>query len=119
MVFQVIDKNEDDTKAASVFGFKVGKQWFYAPVFFMNGELKGYELLYMKNQDTFVPLQENWVNYLINRKPVELGEKLLHTQSRNRAFTSLTCGSSGNLRCPMERPEVSSPGIGLAAMCSV
>jgi hypothetical protein len=72
--FQVIDKNDKDTRAAGVFGFKVGKQWFMAPIFFMNGELRGTELLYIKDQDSFVPLQENWVNYLIGRKPIMLGE---------------------------------------------
>ena len=72
--FQVMDKNDDETKAAGVFGFQVGKQWFYAPVFFLNGELKGHDLLYIKEQDAFVPLQENWVNYLISRKPAILGE---------------------------------------------
>ena len=71
--FQVLDKNDDETRAAGIFGFEVGKQWFYAPQFFMNGELKGTELLYIKEQDAFVPLQENWVNYLISRKPAVNG----------------------------------------------
>jgi len=71
--FQVLDKNDDETRAAGIFGFEVGKQWFYAPNFFMNGELKGTELLYIKEQDAFVPLQENWVNYLISRKPAITG----------------------------------------------
>ena len=71
--FQVLDKNDEETHAAGIFGFQVGKQWFYAPVFFMNGELKGQELLYIKEQDAFVPLQENWVNYLISRKPAISG----------------------------------------------
>src|SRR5665213_3602638 len=34
--FQLVDRNEDNTKAVAVFGFKVGKQWLYAPVFFLN-----------------------------------------------------------------------------------
>jgi hypothetical protein len=46
----------------------------YAPVFFINGELKGYELLYLKSQDAFVPLTEEWINYILNRKPSILGE---------------------------------------------
>ena len=71
--FQVLEKDED-TRAVGVFGFQVGKQWLYAPVFFLNGELKGYELLYIKDQDTFVPMEENWVNYILNRKPSVLGE---------------------------------------------
>lgn len=72
--FQLIDKNNDNTKAVGVAGFKVGPQWLYAPVFFLNGDLKGHELLYLKNQDLFVPMKENWLNYLVNRKPVIMGE---------------------------------------------
>jgi hypothetical protein len=71
--FQLLDRNRENTKAVGVFAFKVGSQWLYAPVFFLNGDLKGHELLYIKNQDMFVPLKENWINYLINRKPNILG----------------------------------------------
>ena len=72
--FQLVDRNEDNTKAMGVFGFSVGDQWLYAPVFFLNGDLKGHELLYLKNKDAFVPMKENWVNYLVSRKPHVLGE---------------------------------------------
>lgn len=72
--FQLIDRNDDNTKAIGVFGFKVGDAWYYAPVFFLNGDLKGHELLYIKKQDMFVPLKENWVNHLISRQPRMLGE---------------------------------------------
>jgi hypothetical protein len=71
--FQLLDRDQDNTKAVGVFAFKVGSTWLYAPVFFLNGDLKGHELLYIKNQDMFVPLKENWINYLINRKPNILG----------------------------------------------
>jgi hypothetical protein len=72
--FQLIDRNEDNTKAVGIFGFKVGDQWLYGPTFFLNGDLKGHELLYIKKQDAFVPMKENWVNYLIAKKPHTLGE---------------------------------------------
>lgn len=72
--FQLVERNDDNTKAVGVFGFKVGNQWLYAPVFFLNGDLKGHELLYIKNQDMFVPMKENWINYIIGRKPHLLGE---------------------------------------------
>jgi hypothetical protein len=71
--FQLIDRNEDDTRAVGIFAFKVGSQWLYAPVFFIDGDLKGHELLYLKNQDMFVPLKENWINYILNKKPIILG----------------------------------------------
>ena len=75
--FQVLDKSEDDNRMAGVFGFKVGKekhgQRYYTMVMFMNGELKGYEVLYVPDQDICVPLQENWVTYLLNRRPPVTG----------------------------------------------
>ncbi len=72
--FQLLDRNQENTKAIGVFGFKVGSHWLYAPAFFLNGDLKGHELLYLKNQDMFVPLKENWLNYILNRKPNILGD---------------------------------------------
>lgn len=74
--FQLIEKNEDNDKAVGIFGFKLGPQLLYAPVFFLGGELKGHELLYLKSSDTFVPLSEGWINYLLARKPLVLGESI-------------------------------------------
>lgn len=72
--FQLIDKNDDNSKAVGVNVFKIGDAILYAPVVFSDGELLGRELLYMNNQDMFVPLKENWVNYLLNRRPHALGK---------------------------------------------
>jgi hypothetical protein len=72
--FQLIDKNDDDSRAIGVFGFKAGQQWYYTPVFWLNGRVKGYDLLYIASQDLFVPMQEAWVNYIINRQPYTMGE---------------------------------------------
>lgn len=92
--FQLLDRNQENTKAVGVFAFKVGSSWVYAPVFFLNGDLKGHELLYIKNQDMFVPLKENWVNYIINRKPNILGQGVTRDTTslglRNPDFTQLS-----------------------------
>lgn len=92
--FQLLDRNRENTKAVGVFAFKVGSNWMYAPVFFLNGDLKGHELLYIKNQDMFVPLKENWVNYLLNRKPNILGSgvqrNLTALGQRQPDFTQLS-----------------------------
>lgn len=72
--FQLIEKNQENTKAIGVFGFKVGSQWIYVPVFFLNGDLKGHELMYIKSQDQFLPLKENWVNHILGKKPSILGD---------------------------------------------
>jgi hypothetical protein len=79
--FQLIDRNEDNSKAIGVRGFKVGSQILFAPVFFIDGDLKGHELLYIKNDDQFVPLKENWINYLLQKKPMSLGDGI-HRDTR-------------------------------------
>jgi hypothetical protein len=71
--FQLVERNEDETKAVGVFGFKVGNLWLYVPAVFLNGDLKGHEILWIKNQDLIVPCKENWVNHVISRKPHVLG----------------------------------------------
>ena len=71
--FQLIDRNDDNTKAIGIFGFKVGDEWVYAPIFFLNGDMKGHELLYLKSKDSFVPMKENWVNYIVSKRPQILG----------------------------------------------
>lgn len=72
--FQLIDRNEDNSKAFGAFGFKLDKQWVLAPVFFLNGEVKGHEVLYLKGSDTCVPLKEDWVNSVMSQMPYEVGE---------------------------------------------
>ena len=74
--FQVLNKNEENTKAVGIIGAKVGDEWVYLPVFFLNGKLKGDELMYIKGKDLFVPLDEDWVNDLLNRRPPQLGESV-------------------------------------------
>lgn len=80
--FQLLDRNEDNTRAVAIAGFKVGSQWLYAPVFFLNGELKGTDLLYLKDSDQFVPLKENWLNWILNRKPNVLGKPVDRNSTR-------------------------------------
>lgn len=73
--FQLLDRDQDGYRAVGVFAFKVGKQWLYAPIFYEpSGEIEGDELLYLKNQDLFVPLKEDWINLVTGRKPMKLGK---------------------------------------------
>ena len=71
--FQVIHKNDEDTRAAGTFGFKVGDQWMYSPMFFINGDLKGHELLYVRTPDLFIPCQENWINFILSHDSKVMG----------------------------------------------
>jgi len=78
--FQVMDSNDEKTQGVGIFGCKIGKELVYLPMFFTNGELKGTELMYLKNQDIFCPNNEAWVTYITNRKPSQFGQPSTKTK---------------------------------------
>lgn len=71
--FQILDRDEEGYRAVGIFGYKIQNRELFIPVFFLKGELKGLDLIYVKDRDIFVPLEENWINYLINKKNILLG----------------------------------------------
>lgn len=71
--FEVVNREEDGSKAVGIFGFKVGKDYYYVPAFFLNNQIKGVDMLLAKRTNTFVPLQEDWINFIVNRQTIELG----------------------------------------------
>ena len=71
--FQLLKKTDDDTKACGIFAYKVGDELVYIPVFVINGDVQGHELMYVVSRDQFVPSDEKWVNFLLSRKPLEPG----------------------------------------------
>ena len=62
--FEVVKKNEDNTRMVGVFAFKIDTDLVFAPVFFLNGEIKG-PLLYRTSNRMFVPATKEWAAYLI------------------------------------------------------
>jgi hypothetical protein len=72
--FQLLDRNEDDSRAVGLMGFSGGGELLYVPVFFLSGRIKGHELLYRQSKDRFVPCKEDWVNKLLGRGVRTLGE---------------------------------------------
>lgn len=74
--FQLLDRDDENEKAVGVKVFKVGKMWLMVPVFLIKGKIKGTELLYIKNQRIFVPLQEDWIRYILNKQMPEIGKSV-------------------------------------------
>lgn len=120
--FQLLDKNQDNTKAIGVFGFKVGTNLIYAPVVFLNGSLKGHELLYLKNQDMFVPMKENWLNYIMNRKPNMVGKSVDRNSSRLGMlmpdFSRMINSPRNKMAADMSLSEVMEPVLPVFASCA-
>lgn len=121
--FEIVHKNDDNTRMAGIFVFRVGKELFYAPVFFINGSIKGTDLFYRCEQKRFVPLVAGWVTYLMNSclqdegKGVPVGDRHkhpMHVNFRQLAFppgysqggTSFKFASVGDLVSPSQLKEM-------------
>lgn len=74
--FQLLDRDDDKNRSLGVTAFKVGEMWLYAPVFYVNGKLKGEELLYIKDKDMFAPLDDSWVDALLRKAPMQVGKSV-------------------------------------------
>ena len=64
--FEIVHKNDDNTRLVGIFVFRVNKDLYYAPVFFINGSIKGTDLFYRHSAKAFVPCTERWLEYLIS-----------------------------------------------------
>lgn len=71
--FEIVQKNDDNTRMVGIFAFRIGRDLYYAPAFFLNGEIKGTDLFYRHGTKTFVPLTEDWIKYLLEQDEQNIG----------------------------------------------
>lgn len=72
--FQLVDANDDKTKALALFGIKLGQKHYYIPIFFIGGKLKPLELIYDKSEDKFIPLERDWLSLISKSSDMEIGQ---------------------------------------------
>jgi hypothetical protein len=72
--FQLIKSNKDQTRAIGTFAAQLGKLIVYIPVFFSNGEISGYEIMYIREEDAFVPATEDWIQYVETKSAPSMGQ---------------------------------------------
>tara|TARA_B100002019_G_scaffold293479_1_gene321367 strand:- start:259 stop:2541 length:2283 start_codon:yes stop_codon:yes gene_type:complete len=73
--FEIVFKNDDNSRMVGIFVFRVDSDLLYAPVFFLNGQINGTDLLYRHNTKKFVPLNNDWCQYLISLSNYSEGTK--------------------------------------------
>ena len=87
--FEIVNNNEDKTKALGVFGFKSNNgQMMFVPAFFINGTVKGIDLLYSKNNEQFYPLNEDFAELFLKDEATGIGDK--SKENRNEINQRLT-----------------------------
>jgi hypothetical protein len=79
--FEIANKSPDGTKALGVFGFKSNNgQMLFVPAFFINGDVKGVDLMYSKNNEQFYPLNEDFAELFLRDEATGLGDATKETE---------------------------------------
>ncbi|MEO5712330.1 MAG: hypothetical protein ABIT37_02490 [Luteolibacter sp.] len=65
--FEIVDKNEDNNRLVGFFAFRVSGELLMVPVFYLNGQIKGQDLIYRKPVNRFYPNTEKWVAYFVSK----------------------------------------------------
>ena len=97
--FEIVKKNEDNTKALGVFGFRSRSgQILFVPAFFIDGKVKNLDLLYSKNNEQFYPLNEDFAEMFIKEELLGLGEN--SRESRTDIMRDATQGDYRQMSVP-------------------
>lgn len=72
--FQLLDKSDENQKACGVFVCQVGKRIIDIPMFFIKGELKGYQVMRIRNPELFLVLREGFLDYILAQMTQDSGE---------------------------------------------
>lgn len=88
--FEVVDRTDDGSKAVGIYGYKVDDDFYYIPVFFLNNQIRGVDMILNKKTNSFMPLTENWVNYIVDRHSVTLGKPVSGDVTRSLEQPDLT-----------------------------
>lgn len=100
--FEIVNKNNEGTKALGVFGFKSNNgQTIFVPAFFINGAVKGLELMYSKNNEQFYPLNEDFAELFLKDEVTGLGTP--SKEQKNQINSSMY---QGNLQGLVRPPQV-------------
>ncbi len=82
--FEIVHRNEKATKMVGIFAFRCNNSLLYAPVFFVNGEIKGADMLYRSEVKRFVPLTDEWCSFLVRGANEESGVAVRRGQQRRQ-----------------------------------
>lgn len=72
--FQILEYDEETAaKASGLLGFSIGNKLCFIPVLFLNGRVRGTDVLYIADTDTCVPANQQTIDYLRDEKNPMIG----------------------------------------------
>jgi hypothetical protein len=97
--FEIVKKNDDNTKALGVFGFRSQSgHILYVPAFFIDGKVKSLDLLYSKNNGQFYPLNEDFAEMFLKDDMTGIGG--VGKEPRQKVLQDMTQGDYRQMTIP-------------------
>lgn len=72
--FQLLSKDEESEFAAGFFVFDVKGALVDIPVFMSQGRIKGYQMMFMRDRQAFLPAREGLIKYLMGAQHQSIGQ---------------------------------------------
>lgn len=64
LAFQLIDKEDDNSKACGAGIYVVGRSVIFVPAFFMNGSIKTADMMLLADTQQFLPMSDPWIQWV-------------------------------------------------------
>jgi hypothetical protein len=72
--FHVVDADPDTSVACGVFILRLGDREAHVPAILNKNELAPFDVMLLKDSDTFVPFNLDWINMILGSDPGSLGD---------------------------------------------
>lgn len=83
IAFQVVDRNDESGKAVGVFVFRAeNNNILLVPAFFINGKVPDLDLMLLKNNNQFYPLNEDFASLFLKSDVTEVGHPSNETKEK-------------------------------------
>lgn len=86
--FEIKDRDEDGTSGFGVYAFRIGTVSAFIPVIYREGNVSGFELLWLSDHKLMVPAVSNWVNVVKYQGQGLFGTVLSRNDVRTRAVAT-------------------------------
>lgn len=109
--FQLVERSDDNTKAKGVFGFKIGNHLIYVPIFYINGKVYGYDMMFLYKEKLFLPILEGFITQL-KARDFDFGKSVDTISMSNKlALPNLMQLKPTTLKWAMDQPAWLRPFI--------
>ena len=90
LAFQLIDKEDDNSKACGAGIYVIGKSVVFVPAFFLNGNIKTADMMLLADTQQFLPMSDPWIGWIKTKDITQSGELIDDTEMGMQGSTKGT-----------------------------